>query len=154
VIVKNSLFDNGANYYKGWTGALESTYNENSNRYIPIKFSILESGKGGDIVITLTNLRNGDGLSGTTKAIMDVNQNQILKSHITIYEVDKITAEKFEAIFRHEFGHALGLAHSTAVEDLMHSSIQTDFPYISECDVDGIFSLYDERNPSQVVCEN
>ena len=50
-------------------------------------------------------------------------------------------------------GHAIGLAHSTAPEDLMHPEIKTNFPYISECDIDALQSLYDGAKTSQVVCE-
>ena len=154
-ITKSTLFDNDLVYYKGWVGALESIHVENTERQVPKKFSIIESGKGeGDITITLSNLKNNDGLLGTTKLITDVNRNQILKAHITIYEVNTLSDEKFETIFRHEFGHAIGLAHSTAVEDLMHPTVKSDFPYISECNIDALVSLYDESDPSQVICKN
>ena len=154
-ITKSTLFDNDLVYYKGWVGALESIHVENTERQVPKKFSIIESGKGeGDITITLSNLKNNDGFLGTTKLITDVYQNQILKAHITIYEVNTLSDEKFETIFRHEFGHAIGLAHSTAVEDLMHPTVKSDFPYISECNIDALVSLYDENDPSQVICKN
>jgi len=45
------------------------------------------------------------------------------------------------------------LAHSTAPEDLMYPTIETNFPYISECDVDAMEGLYDGANTS-VVCES
>ena len=61
--------------------------------------------------------------------------------------------EALETIVRHELGHALGLAHSTAPEDLMYPTIETNFPYISECDVDAIERLYDGANTSEVICE-
>ena len=96
---------------------------------------------------------NGDGYSGYTKSIVDDAQNQILKSEITIYEVDKLSKAQFETILRHELGHALGLAHSTATEDLMYPTITTDYPYISDCDVDAIVWLYDGGESSKVVCE-
>ena len=54
---------------------------------------------------------------------------------------------------RHEFGHALGLAHSTAPEDLMFPTITTSIPFISECDVDAITSLYNGNRQSEVMCE-
>jgi len=58
-----------------------------------------------------------------------------------------------ETIVRHELGHALGLAHSTATEDLMYPIIKTNFPYISECDVSAMEKLYDGANTSEVICE-
>jgi len=50
-------------------------------------------------------------------------------------------------------GHALGLAHSTATEDLMFPTIETDYPYISSCDIDAIILLYDGGKKSEVTCE-
>ena len=56
------------------------------------------------------------------------------------------------AIVRHEFGHAMGLAHSTAPEDLMHATIETDYPYVSPCDINAVTALYDGSDSSQVIC--
>jgi predicted Zn-dependent protease len=106
----------------------------------------------GDIVITLTNDINPDGLSGFTKSTAD--GNQILKSTITIYNANQLSDTQLAAITRHEFGHAMGLAHSTAVEDLMHATIQTDYPYISQCDIDAVTGLYDGKKQSAVICQN
>ena len=140
-------------YYIGWAGALAST-KTSSEFYIPQKYNLIESPKGeGDITIKLTSQSSGDGYSGYTKSIADDAQNQILKSEITIYEVDKLSKAQFETILRHEFGHALGLAHSTATEDLMYPTITTNYPYISECDVDAIVLLYDGGESSKVICE-
>ncbi len=133
-------------YYMGWKGALEQASKHNT------KFNIIESSKGvPDITIQLTNLRDTNGVSGYTKSITD--GSQILKTSITIYGVDSLTSENLATITRHEFGHALGLAHSTAPEDLMAPTINTSYPYISECDVDAVVSLYDNKKSSQVICE-
>ncbi len=141
-------------YYLGWAGALQKASDNPTQFYIPNKLEIIESAKGeGGITITLTNMRNGDGYSGFTKSIADESQNQILKSDITIYGVDNLSDNQFKTILRHELGHALGLAHSTAPEDLMYPTVQTEFPYISECDLDAIISLYDGSKNSEVVCE-
>ncbi|NIP62165.1 MAG: matrixin family metalloprotease [Nitrosopumilaceae archaeon] len=141
-------------YYLGWAGALSAASEEPSELYIPTDLEVIESASGeGQITIHLTDDASGDGFSGYTKSIADDSQNQILKSDITIYEVDKLNDEQFKTILRHEFGHALGLAHSTAPEDLMAPQVTTEYPYISGCDVSAIHALYDGSKSSQVVCE-
>ncbi len=141
-------------YYVGWGGALAQATKDPTQLYIPSKLEVIESSTGaGDITIRLTSEQSGDGYSGFTKSIADPSQHQILKSEITIYEVDKLSNEQFKTILRHEFGHALGLAHSTAPEDLMHAIIQTDYPYISPCDIDTIKSLYNGNEKSEVICQ-
>lgn len=141
-------------YYTGWTGALSKAAEDPTEFYLPNKLEVIESPKGeGDITIRLTDERSGDGYSGFTKSIADESQHQILKSEITIYEVNKLSDEQFKTILRHEFGHAVGLAHSSDPEDLMHATIQTEYPYISECDIDAVKALYDGKKTSQVVCE-
>ncbi|MBS3925560.1 MAG: matrixin family metalloprotease [Nitrosarchaeum sp.] len=156
--IDNSLLHKGprgttSTYYLGWAGALASIKNP-TEFHIPQKFNLIESAKGeGDITIKLVSQRNGDGYSGYTKSIADDAQNQILKSEITIFEVDKLSKAQFETILRHELGHALGLAHSTAPEDLMYPTIATDYPYISSCDIDAIVLLYDGGKKSEVTCD-
>jgi hypothetical protein len=36
----------------------------------------------------------------------------------------------------------------------MYPVIETNFPYVSECDVDAMEGLYDGGNTSEVVCES
>ncbi|MCE9651707.1 MAG: matrixin family metalloprotease [Nitrosarchaeum sp.] len=67
--------------------------------------------------------------------------------------MDKLSKAQFETILRHELGHAFGLAHSTAPEDLMFPTIETDYPYISDCDIDAVILLYDGGKKSEVTCD-
>lgn len=136
-------------YYLGWSCALKKAAEKTTKLNIPTRFDVVKD--GGDIVIVLSDLKNPDGYTGFTKSI--VHQNQILRVTITIYDTDEISEEQIRTIVRHEFGHALGLAHSTAPEDLMAPVIQTAHPYISDCDIDALSALYDGKQTSQVVCE-
>ncbi|MGY5148036.1 MAG: matrixin family metalloprotease [Candidatus Nitrosopumilus sp. bin_7KS] len=156
--IDNSLLQKGPKgtssiNYLGWSGALKSITDETIHP-IPSVFEILSPDKSktsGDIIITLTTKRSPNGVTGFTTALLE--ENRILKSHITIYGVDQLSKSQLSTIMRHEFGHAVGLAHSTAPEDLMYPTITTSIPLISECDVDGIISLYGGSKQSEVVCE-
>ena len=156
VTIDDSLTGKGpkgtsSTYFVGWEGAVENAYMEPTKRYIPQKFDINGSPNGvGDIEIILTSDVNPDGYSGYTKSIVD--GNEILKSKITIFKADKLDPVRLESIIRHEFGHAMGLGHSTATEDLM-SPMLPDYPYISGCDVDTLKGLYDGDKNSKVVCQ-
>lgn len=139
-------------YYEGWRGALLDAAKSPTTFSIPTNFVILESARGeGEITILLLTEKNGDGYTGYTKATIE--NNQILKSSITIYDADEISADQIGTIIRHEFGHALGLGHSTAPEDLMAPLIITSYPYISECNVKAISALYDGKNSDAVICD-
>ena len=138
-------------YFGGWAGALKSISNNDSRFSIPTEFNVIKSFEGeGQVIITLSNLRDSDGYTGYTKSIVD--GNEILKSFITIYDVSNLTEEELATIVRHEFGHALGLGHSTAPEDLMAPTIDMTVPYISECNVLAIKDLYNGIQGS-TVCE-
>ena len=141
-------------YYLGWQGALNDAASkiEKTKYQLPLDFNIIKSNdREGDIVITLSNIRDTDGYTGYTKSV--VEENEILKSFITIYDVSNLTDEQLATIARHEFGHALGLGHSTAPEDLMAPTIDMTTPYISECNVSGIVDLYNGGEGSSTVCE-
>jgi hypothetical protein len=141
-------------YYVGWAGALKEASKKQTELYIPSNMQVIESSNGeGHINIVLSDLKSGDGYTGYAISIADESKNQILKSTITIFDVGNLGDDQFKAILRHEFGHALGLAHSTAPEDLMYPVIMTDYPYISDCNINAIVKLYDGEKNSQVTCE-
>ncbi len=141
-------------YYAGWHGALNSITSDTKFNIIKtIRFHVDDEVPTGDIMIELTNLSNPDGYAAYTQSIVDESNHQILKSTITVYYVDKINLEELKTLMRHELGHAFGLAHSTDPEDLMAPIITTDYPYISECDLDAIIDLYDGGESSKVICE-
>ena len=141
-------------YYAGWHGALNSITSDTKFNIIKtIRFHVDDEVPTGDIMIELTNLSNPDGYAAYTQSIVDESNHQILKSAITVYYIDKINLEELKTLVRHELGHAFGLAHSTDPEDLMAPIITTDYPYISECDLDAIIDLYDGGESSKVICE-
>lgn len=147
-IIGNTPSSGKTEYYEGWQGALSTIHN--TKYYVPNQFNIVESTTGpGQIVITLSHLEDPDGYSGYTRSVVD--DSQILKSFITIYDADRLSDNQLAAIVRHEFGHALGLPHTANPQDLMHAEIQTDYPYISQCDISAIQTLYD-GHPSYNNC--
>jgi hypothetical protein len=66
-------------YYVGWVGALKNASKTPTAFVIPTKFEVIESSGGqGEMTITLTDERNGDGYSGYTKSIVYDVQNRTL----------------------------------------------------------------------------
>jgi len=90
-------------------------------------------------------------MTGITKSTVHVDQ--ILKSEITIYDASSLSDRELEKVSRHEFGHVMGLAHSTAPEDLMHPEIKSLYPFIADCNISAIIALYDGKVDDKVVCE-
>lgn len=141
-------------FYKGWEGALKEANLVGTKFPVPISLhsQITELGEG-NVIIKLTNLKNPDGFAGYTTSIVDETNHQILKSEVTIYDVDNLGNENFEKVVRHELGHAFGLAHSTDPDDLMYDILITAHPFISECDISAIEGLYNGTEKGEVICQ-
>jgi len=85
-------------YYLGWTGSLKNAAELYPTKYpIPNNFDIIESKRGeGDIIILLSKLKDTDGYSGFTKSTVD--GNEILKTYITIYDVNNLSEDQLSTI--------------------------------------------------------
>ena len=153
--IEDSLLHKGpensfSDYYLGWAGALQNT--PETKIQIPRNFEVSNSQKSnGDIVVILSNIRDRSGNTGYTKTILD--GEQIVKAFITIYDVDSLSNTQLATIMRHEFGHALGLGHSTAPEDLMAPTIDMTYPYISTCNIAAVTDLYNGDSDGTTFCE-
>ena len=140
-------------YYNGWAGALESIHQQNSSMRIPTNFDISQGDKAvGDIIIILSTDSDSDGALGFTKSISDSGNHQLLKSFITIFDVRNLSDKQLSDVTRHEFGHALGLWHSTDPNDLMSPQFHENLAYISPCDVEALKSIYAGNNSTQFTC--
>src|SRR5437667_9672246 len=103
------------------------------------------------MVIIVSKSKNEHGYS---QYITFIKNHKVMKdSRIIIYEADKLSRENLVAITTHEFGHAIGLGHSTLYGDLMYPDINIKSAFISECDVKALIALYNGNGSSQVVCE-
>lgn len=130
-------------YYLGWQGALN-----NANATVPqLNFQV---GTSGDIVIELTNVQHPKGFTGFTQPIFDKDGN-ISKVQITIFDVDKLSNAMLYTIVLHEMGHALGIGHTTADEELMYPVITTAYPYVSPCTMQALEFAYTDGK-GQVTC--
>lgn len=139
-------------YYLGWKGALESI--SKSTKYnIPKSFTFSNNGDE-QITIELVSYLNPEGYDGFAKLIMSKDKKSIEKVHIRIFDADEKSKSDIETIVRHEFGHALGLKHSTDPDDLMHITILSEYPYISECSTKALLLLYDDKMHEEYECQS
>jgi len=149
-IIKNKLGVHNL-YYVGWVGALEHVKERQTTFNVPTNFVFVDSSeKSGDIMIHLSTLKDEDGIAGFTK--LTVEDETILRSHITIFDFDELSNQEISAISKHEFGHALGLSHSTDPQDIMYPTVELTNPYISECNLDALYSLYNDES-KEIVCK-
>jgi len=82
-----------------------------------------------------------EGYDGYTNLFYDQN-GKIKKAFIKIYNADKLKNSELELIIRPELGHALGLGHTTAKNDLMEPIINTYFNTISLLDLQTLAHIY------------
>ncbi|MGH9999496.1 MAG: matrixin family metalloprotease [Nitrosopumilaceae archaeon] len=134
--------------YVSWQEALKTTEYK-TKIFMPTIEIVVDNNKEADLTITITDSKNADGSSGYTTHV--VEDNMIVKSNITIYDINNMSGKQISSITRHEFGHALGLGHSDSPEDLMYEIIQVA-SYVTDCDVDSLLALYDGNVKSVSQC--
>lgn len=160
IVLANSFMNkeppNGkSTYYEGWVGALKTGSKQKTKFVMPVSFFVTTSTKSvGNIILILSTAKETDNTYGFTRTVADDKSHQILKSFITIYNVDNLNEAELSAVIRHEFGHALGLAHSTDSKDLMYPTFSSNQAVISECDIDAMVSLYNGKTSTDVVCRH
>lgn len=152
IMSENSFTKDDKTFYEGWKGALNKVSERSTILSIPTTFNIIESNEAGNkIIITLTQSKDASGNSGFTRSV--VEHHRFVGVNITIYDIDSLTIEEVTTITRHEFGHALGLGHSSDPDDLMYEEIITPNPFISDCHINAITELYNEKTLSHILCE-
>lgn len=93
------------------------------------------------ITIYLMEKTSSEGYDGYTNLFYDKN-GKIQKAFVKIYNVDELNEIQLESIIRHELGHALGLGHTDAKNDLMQSIIDMNHNAISLLDLQALARIY------------
>ena len=135
--------------FVSWNEALQTTSEYNTKISMPTNIVLVSDNNAeADITISITDQKNPNYSGYTTHVI---ENNLIVKSNITIYDINNLADKQISTIVRHEFGHALGLAHANSPNDLMFSTIQVP-SYVTECDVDTLLALYDGNIKNSSNC--
>jgi predicted Zn-dependent protease len=132
-------------FFEGWTGALQFIDSKNT------RFDIIVSEKmiSGDIVLELSTRKNPNYNGWTTPHYED---DYIAMANIEIFDANNIPTIQLENLVRHEVGHALGLAHASSNDDLMHNEIGTKHKFISDCALEGLKFLNNGFRFTSVDC--
>lgn len=136
IMSDKTVMINHENYFIGWKSALEQIpYSDN----MPIKLAFTDDEKSANI-ISINFKDESSEFDGYTK--FELNNNKIVKSHITIYNSNNLSDVEFEKILRHEFGHGLGLAHSENINDIMYPILDQTNIYITNDNISALSILY------------
>jgi hypothetical protein len=113
-----------------------------------------------DVTVTFTNDQGpSDSIMGKTtlKGVKTLNGVHIISAEITVFRSDELYERQvLLATLRYEFGHALGLQHSTSEEGIMYPMMTykdgAPNERVGECEFAGLRSLYVDSVIKQVKC--
>jgi hypothetical protein len=136
IMSEKSVMLDHQNYFEGWQGALDQIpYSDNT----PLRLVFTDNEKPSNMI--LINLKDGSSkFDGFTK--FDLNENNIVKSYVTIYNSKNLNDVDFEKILCHEFGHSLGLEHSKNINNIMFPVLDQSNHYISNDNISALSLLY------------
>ena len=124
---------NGQTYFEGWNGVLDAISTDKVKRF---EISESKNYTSSDIIIKLLKESNPE-YNGLTKPIFA--GNHVISATIRIFAADSLSSSQLENLIRHEFGHAMGLGHSTYEGSMMYPIMPSSTEkYISECDMEGL----------------
>lgn len=131
-------------YYLGWQGALD-----NSNATLKnLNFEV--SAGTGDVVILLSKHSSPYGYAGEANPLF--HNGKIVKVYITIYNVDEMSRSQLYSIVMHEMGHAIGIGHTSATEDVMNDKrANVPYPYVSPCIMQALDVI--DQGKTELRCE-
>lgn len=140
VINSKEVKKNERPLYLGWNEGIKEISKE-----FDVKIPILEIrhtlDKSESIVIYLTSKENKEGFDGYTNLHYN-DKKEIKKAMISIYNADELNKSQIESIVRHEIGHAVGLSHTNAKNDLMRPIIDMNYSLISLLDLVALANMY------------
>jgi len=132
-------------YYLGWQGALD-----NSNATLKNLNFDVSKGTNAHILISLTPMPHPDGYAGVSNPLFV--DGKFSKVYITIFEVNKMSRAQLYSVAIHEMGHAIGIGHTTATEDVMNAKrVNVPYPYISPCIMQALQVV--DQGKTELRCE-
>ena len=135
-VIESKKQDNSE--FFGWNQAL-LFISEKTKTNIPL-LKLTENMEEANVIIELSKSNGPKNMDGITQ--YQITDKKISQSTVIIYNFDELKQEQLEMIVRHEFGHVLGLGHTTNSLDLMFPVLDSEFSLISLFDLDTLSEIY------------